>query len=170
MLSGRLGLEKARIPHADRHGLIWLEPARCGRRLSPLRNGRRRSRRRGLSDFATSGLGRPARAGIERDARCTAIVGGDGRRGSSILHCAGSHAGHICRDESASGSSGPIPKAAWTWRAPCTAAASGKSCARARSKCCVGKRARASSAAISSRRSVGASIGAVGTTTAKTRR
>ena len=25
MLSGRLGLEKARIPHADRHGLIWLE-------------------------------------------------------------------------------------------------------------------------------------------------
>lgn len=25
MLKGRLGLEKARIPHADRHGLIWLE-------------------------------------------------------------------------------------------------------------------------------------------------
>ena len=24
MLSGRLGLEKARIPHSDRHGLIWL--------------------------------------------------------------------------------------------------------------------------------------------------
>lgn len=28
MLSGRLGLEKARIPHADRHGLIWLERGR----------------------------------------------------------------------------------------------------------------------------------------------
>jgi CRISPR-associated protein Cas1 len=25
MLKGRLGLEKARMPHADRHGLIWLE-------------------------------------------------------------------------------------------------------------------------------------------------
>ena len=25
MLKGRLGLETARIPHADRHGLIWLE-------------------------------------------------------------------------------------------------------------------------------------------------
>ncbi len=24
MLKGRLGLEKARIPHADRHGLLWL--------------------------------------------------------------------------------------------------------------------------------------------------
>ncbi len=25
MLKGRLGLETARVPHADRHGLIWLE-------------------------------------------------------------------------------------------------------------------------------------------------
>lgn len=25
MLKGRLGLEKARVPHADRHGLLWLE-------------------------------------------------------------------------------------------------------------------------------------------------
>jgi CRISPR-associated protein Cas1 len=25
MLTGRLGLETARIPHIDRHGLIWLE-------------------------------------------------------------------------------------------------------------------------------------------------
>lgn len=24
MLKGRLGLETARIPHADRHGLLWL--------------------------------------------------------------------------------------------------------------------------------------------------
>lgn len=28
MLQGRLGLEKARIPHSDRHGLIWLERGR----------------------------------------------------------------------------------------------------------------------------------------------
>ena len=28
MLKGRLGLETARIPHADRHGLLWLERAR----------------------------------------------------------------------------------------------------------------------------------------------
>jgi len=28
MLAGRLGLEKARIPHADRHGLVWLERGR----------------------------------------------------------------------------------------------------------------------------------------------
>lgn len=28
MLSGRLGLEKARIPHSDRHGLIWLDRGR----------------------------------------------------------------------------------------------------------------------------------------------
>lgn len=28
MLTGRLGLEKARIPHADRHGLIWLDRGR----------------------------------------------------------------------------------------------------------------------------------------------
>jgi len=28
MLSGRLGLEKARIPHTDRHGLVWLERGR----------------------------------------------------------------------------------------------------------------------------------------------
>ena len=28
MLSGRLGLEKARIPHSDRHGLVWLERGR----------------------------------------------------------------------------------------------------------------------------------------------
>lgn len=28
MLLGRLGLEKARIPHSDRHGLIWLERGR----------------------------------------------------------------------------------------------------------------------------------------------
>jgi CRISPR-associated protein Cas1 len=28
MLAGRLGLERARIPHADRHGLIWLERSR----------------------------------------------------------------------------------------------------------------------------------------------
>lgn len=30
MLKGRLGLEKARIPHADRHGLIWLERGELG--------------------------------------------------------------------------------------------------------------------------------------------
>ncbi|MTJ82934.1 MAG: type I-E CRISPR-associated endonuclease Cas1 [Telmatospirillum sp.] len=28
MLRGRLGLEKARIPHADRHGLVWLDRGR----------------------------------------------------------------------------------------------------------------------------------------------
>lgn len=28
MLAGRLGLERARIPHSDRHGLIWLERGR----------------------------------------------------------------------------------------------------------------------------------------------
>jgi CRISPR-associated endonuclease Cas1, subtype I-E/ECOLI len=28
VLSGRLGLEKARIPHADRHGLVWLDRGR----------------------------------------------------------------------------------------------------------------------------------------------
>lgn len=28
MLSGRLGLEKARIPHRDRHGLLWLDRGR----------------------------------------------------------------------------------------------------------------------------------------------
>lgn len=28
MLRGRLGLERARIPHADRHGLIWLDRGR----------------------------------------------------------------------------------------------------------------------------------------------
>lgn len=28
MLAGRLGLEKARIPHADRHGLVWLDRGR----------------------------------------------------------------------------------------------------------------------------------------------
>lgn len=28
MLSGRLGLERARIPHADRHGLVWLDRGR----------------------------------------------------------------------------------------------------------------------------------------------
>jgi len=28
MLIGRLGLEKARIPHADRHGLVWLDRGR----------------------------------------------------------------------------------------------------------------------------------------------
>ena len=28
MLLGRLGLDKARIPHADRHGLVWLERGR----------------------------------------------------------------------------------------------------------------------------------------------
>jgi CRISPR-associated protein Cas1 len=28
MLVRRLGLEKARIPHADRHGLVWLERGR----------------------------------------------------------------------------------------------------------------------------------------------
>ena len=28
MLAGRLGLERARIPHADRHGLVWLERGR----------------------------------------------------------------------------------------------------------------------------------------------
>lgn len=28
MLAGRLGLDKARIPHADRHGLIWLDRGR----------------------------------------------------------------------------------------------------------------------------------------------
>lgn len=28
MLTGRLGLEKARVPHADRHGLVWLDRGR----------------------------------------------------------------------------------------------------------------------------------------------
>ncbi|CAO3416137.1 type I-E CRISPR-associated endonuclease Cas1e [Azospirillum endophyticum] len=28
MLTGRLGLEKARIPHSDRHGLLWLDRGR----------------------------------------------------------------------------------------------------------------------------------------------
>jgi CRISPR-associated protein Cas1 len=28
MLAGRLGLEKARIPHTDRHGLVWLDRGR----------------------------------------------------------------------------------------------------------------------------------------------
>ncbi|MFB6351786.1 MAG: type I-E CRISPR-associated endonuclease Cas1, partial [Bradymonadaceae bacterium] len=27
-LKGRLGLESARVPHADRHGLMWLERGR----------------------------------------------------------------------------------------------------------------------------------------------
>ena len=54
MLRGRLGLETARIPHADRHGLLWLSPRRAdgaGRHASvrtpqrtdsrqPLRGGR----------------------------------------------------------------------------------------------------------------------------------
>lgn len=30
MLKGRLGLETARVPHADRHGLIWLERGELG--------------------------------------------------------------------------------------------------------------------------------------------
>ena len=30
MLAGRLGLEKARVPHADRHGLVWLDRGRLG--------------------------------------------------------------------------------------------------------------------------------------------
>ena len=25
MLKGRLGLETARLPHSDRHGLLWLD-------------------------------------------------------------------------------------------------------------------------------------------------
>ena len=25
MLKGRLGLEQARVPHVDRHGLLWLD-------------------------------------------------------------------------------------------------------------------------------------------------
>ena len=29
MLRGRLGLETARIPHADRHGLLWLSRGRA---------------------------------------------------------------------------------------------------------------------------------------------
>lgn len=28
MLAGRLGMEKARVPHADRHGLVWLDRGR----------------------------------------------------------------------------------------------------------------------------------------------
>src|SRR5690625_8033986 len=28
VLKGRLGLETARVPHADRHGLLWLERGR----------------------------------------------------------------------------------------------------------------------------------------------
>lgn len=28
MLEGRLGLEVARLPHADRHGLVWLDRGR----------------------------------------------------------------------------------------------------------------------------------------------
>ena len=32
MLRGRLGLETARIPHADRHGLLWRFPRTRGDR------------------------------------------------------------------------------------------------------------------------------------------
>jgi len=28
MLHGRLGLERAHMPHADRHGLVWLDRGR----------------------------------------------------------------------------------------------------------------------------------------------
>jgi hypothetical protein len=36
VLKGRLGLETARVPHADRHGLMWLERGRLGgRRRKP---------------------------------------------------------------------------------------------------------------------------------------
>ena len=50
MLSGRLGLETARIPHADRHGLLWLS-----RGALTVRDGTLRFERRGASG-ADSGL------------------------------------------------------------------------------------------------------------------
>ncbi len=50
MLSGRLGLETARIPHADRHGLLWLS-----RGALTVRDGTLRFERRGSSG-ADSGL------------------------------------------------------------------------------------------------------------------
>ncbi len=30
MLKGRLGLDTSRVPHADRHGLVWLERGELG--------------------------------------------------------------------------------------------------------------------------------------------
>lgn len=45
MLRGRLGLETARIPHADRHGLLWLS-----RGALTVRDGTLRFERRGAAD------------------------------------------------------------------------------------------------------------------------
>ena len=43
MLRGRLGLETARIPHADRHGLLWLSRGALTVRDGTLRFDRRAS-------------------------------------------------------------------------------------------------------------------------------
>lgn len=51
MLSGRLGLETARIPHADRHGLCWLERGRLFVTSGTLRFRAAASRRLAAGDY-----------------------------------------------------------------------------------------------------------------------
>ena len=66
MLVGRLGLEKARIPHADRHGLVWLERGRLEVEDGCLRfvSAGGGDGPAGLSGFASVGFARPVRAGV----------------------------------------------------------------------------------------------------------
>ncbi len=96
VLLGRLGLETARIPHVDRHGLVWLERGRLYVEDGTLRfeaAGFGDPRRRRLRDPVPDALGDPDRPGQQRDPRRAAAPGpprhrpGRGRRGRhAALH------------------------------------------------------------------------------------
>ena len=115
MLRGRLGLETARIPHADRHGLLWLSRGALTVRDGTLRfstgersHARQRPGRGGVRDTVSNPLNdtagprlhrQPRRAEAHGKARHRARGGGRGWR--PVLHRAAAAARHVGRGAAA---------------------------------------------------------------------
>ena len=108
MLRGRLGLETARIPHADRHGLLWLSrgaltvgggtlrfDARADRRpTAPWKTGSTASPSNAVDDPARSRVdGQPRRAAPHGSPWHRPRRRGRGRR--PVLHRSAAHARHL---------------------------------------------------------------------------
>jgi CRISP-associated protein Cas1 len=71
MLEGRLGLEVARLPHADRHGLVWLDRGRLAVEEGCL-----------TFDCAGGGMTPPGRYGLPHQSVSLMLLG----PGSSVTH------------------------------------------------------------------------------------
>ena len=176
VLLGRLGLETARIPHVDRHGLVWLERGRLYVEDGTLRFEAAASatpRRRRLRDPVPDALGDPDRPGQQRHPRRPAAPGpprhrpGRGRRGRhAALHGRSPSGRTRAGSPAARRGSGPIPRPAPASPGECSPGASARCCRTRTRPCCAAWRAPASRSPTSSSPSATGCPGRAAATTA----